>query len=187
MTFATHCSDTFYHQIDVNISKSSKLWFLLFFLNDLKNNEENNRRVLDTNQCPTEFSSHFNSGYKTNSSLLVSRDYVTVTDVTGTRIGGKLCGSQPANLSLNINWHQAKVVFHSDANTSGAGFTASYQASGYSPGKWQERPALAFFFACFVFVKLPISYQMGLSLWFPYNEVHFLCDHVSSFFVFLGT
>lgn len=57
-----------------------------------------------------------------------------VQDITGTSKIGKICGKIDGDKTINVNWHKAKVVFHSDAVAQGKGFQASYKAIHVLPG-----------------------------------------------------
>lgn len=63
-----------------------------------------------------------------------SKDYLAVEDITGTIKGSRICGTK-TNQSLEVDWHQSRVHFHSDNDITAQGFEASYRAFGSLPGK----------------------------------------------------
>lgn len=72
---------------------------------------------------------------------IFSKDYIAVEDITGTIKGNKLCGKIAGDKAIQVNWHKTNVHFHSDGNTVGKGFEASYKAFGVLPGrkgKWRD-------------------------------------------------
>ncbi|XP_031549194.1 cubilin-like [Actinia tenebrosa] len=60
------------------------------------------------------------------------KDYLVVEDITGTLKGSKICGTK-TNQSVEVDWHQSRVHFHSDKDVTAQGFEASYRAFGSLP------------------------------------------------------
>ncbi|KAK3733284.1 hypothetical protein QZH41_011133 [Actinostola sp. cb2023] len=62
-----------------------------------------------------------------------SKDYIAVEDTTGTPKGPKLCGASSGDKTVEVDWHQSYIHFHSDSSVVGKGFQASYRSFGPLP------------------------------------------------------